>query len=90
MSIRSFRFKDPGARTFLVRVLADDAENDDAPEYTPGMSARGKLQVETGRDGIVVSRDAVLRFPDGRVTAWVVTMDGDLPVVHEKVVQTGD
>jgi RND family efflux transporter MFP subunit len=81
--------KNPSARTFLVRVRA---ENDDAGNpllITPGMSARGTLNIDTGRSGVAVSRDAILRFPDGRVTVWVVDPGGDLPVVREQVVRTG-
>ena len=81
--------KNPGARTFLVRVLADTTETGDPPRITPGMSARGKLNIDTGRSGVAVSRDAILRFPDGRVTVWVVDTGGDLPVVREQVVRTG-
>ena len=79
--------KNPGARTFLVRVLADDAEA--SLSVTPGMSVRGRLQVDIGRSGITVSKDAILRFPDGRVTVWVIDDAGDLPVVHERVVRLG-
>ncbi|MDJ0758839.1 MAG: efflux RND transporter periplasmic adaptor subunit [Woeseiaceae bacterium] len=79
--------KSPGARTFLVRVLADDA--DAALTVTPGMSVRGRLQINTGRSGVTVSKDAILRFPDGRVTVWVIDDAGDLPVVHERVVRLG-
>ncbi|MBU2676213.1 MAG: efflux RND transporter periplasmic adaptor subunit [Gammaproteobacteria bacterium] len=81
--------KDPSARTFLVRVLADTTEADNPLRITPGMSARGKLNIDTGRSGVAVSRDAILRFPDGRVTVWVVDTGGDPPVVHERVVRTG-
>ena len=53
------------------------------------MSVRGKLNIDTGDSGIAVPRDAILRFPDGRVTAWVVDDGGDVPTVHERIVQTG-
>ncbi len=81
--------KNPGARTFLIRVLADNTEADNPLRITPGMSVRGKLDIDTGRIGVAVSRDAILRFPDGRVTVWVVDADGELPVVREQVVRTG-
>ena len=81
--------KNPGARTFLVRVLADSDAAGDPLGITPGMSVRGKLDIDTGRSGVVVSRDAILRFPDGRVTVWVVDPGGDVPVVRERIVQTG-
>ena len=53
------------------------------------MSVRGKTNIDTGRSGVAVSRDAILRFPDGRVTVWVVDTGGDMPVVREQVVRTG-
>ena len=81
--------KNPGARTFLVRVLADTTAAEEPLRVTPGMSVRGKLKIDTGRLGVAVSRDAILRFPDGRVTVWVVDTGGDEPVVHEQVVRTG-
>ncbi|MCG8324227.1 MAG: efflux RND transporter periplasmic adaptor subunit [Thiotrichales bacterium] len=81
--------KNPGARTFLVRVLADARAAEEPLRVTPGMSVRGSLKVDTGRLGVAVSRDAILRFPDGRVTVWVVDSGGDVPVVHERVVRTG-
>ena len=81
--------KDPSARTFLVRVLADTTDADVPLRITPGMSARGKLNIDVGRSGVAVSRDAILRFPDGRVTVWVVDTEADLHVVREQVVSTG-
>jgi len=81
--------KDPRARTFLIRVLADISEAENPLRITPGMSARGKLNIDAGRSGVAVSRDALLRFPDGRVTIWVVETGGDVPVVREQVVRTG-
>ena len=36
-----------------------------------------------------MSRDAILRFPDGRVTAWVVDSRDGLSVVREQAVSTG-
>lgn len=82
--------KNPGARTFLVRVLAADLPAGDARLITPGMSARGKLNIDAGRSGIAISRDAILRFPDGRMTVWVVDTGAELPVVREQVVRTGN
>ena len=81
--------KSPGARTFLVRVLADDIEVSNTLAITPGMSVRGRLKLDTGRRGVAVSRDALLRFPDGRITVWVVDDREELPVVRERSVQTG-
>lgn len=81
--------KSSGARTFLIRVLAVDIDGGNELPITPGMSVRGKLQLETGHNGIAVSRDAILRYPDGRVTVWVVDNANELPVVREQAVATG-
>ncbi|MGB5412004.1 MAG: efflux RND transporter periplasmic adaptor subunit [Woeseiaceae bacterium] len=81
--------KDPSARTFLVRVLADNTGADAPLTITPGMSVRGKLNIDANRSGVAVPRDAILRFPDGRVTVWVVATGDAGPVVREQSVQTG-
>ncbi len=81
--------KNPNTRTFLVRVATDAATADSGIDITPGMSARGRLNVDVGRRAVTVSRDAILRFPDGRVTVWVVNTDSDLKVVSEQVVSLG-
>jgi RND family efflux transporter MFP subunit len=76
---------DASSRTFLIHVRVDA---DDAP-LTPGMSVHGKLNLSTGRQGVVISRDAILRYPDGRVTVWVINPDSEPPTVSEKRVITG-
>ena len=76
---------DPSARTFLVRVYP---QRQDLP-LTPGMSASGTLKLGTGEQGLVVSRDALLRHPDGRVTVWAVEGAGAVVTVSERQVQTG-
>jgi RND family efflux transporter MFP subunit len=78
--------KDAGARTFLVRVVSDDAVD---PGITPGMSVRGLLQIDAQRNGIVVPRDALLRYPEGRQVVWVVDRSTELPQVREQQVETG-
>jgi RND family efflux transporter MFP subunit len=76
---------DPAARTFLLRAYLTE---EDIP-LTPGMSAHGVLRLDAGRTGVVVSRDALLRYPDGRVTVWVVEGDGAEARVAERQVKTG-
>jgi membrane fusion protein (multidrug efflux system) len=76
---------DPSARTFLIRIDADQADL----RLTPGMSAGGHLLLSSGETALVVSRDAVLRHPDGRVTAWVLDEAGDTSPVSERLLQTG-
>lgn len=76
---------DPSARTFLIRVYPDDP----SLPLTPGMSARGTLGIRSGEHGVMVARDALLRHPDGRVTAWVIEGDEAMPTVTERQVHTG-
>jgi RND family efflux transporter MFP subunit len=78
--------KDPGARTFLLRVVA---ESETPVAVTPGMSARANIRVDTGREAVVVSRDALLLYPDGRKTVWVVDSEGGEATVREQRVETG-
>lgn len=85
---RKVPLSESGARTFLLRVTAPDAE-----EITliPGMSASGALRLKTGQTGIAVPRDALIRYPDGRVVVWVVTEPaaGEVSSVREQQVETG-
>jgi len=76
---------DPGARTFLLRVVPKPG----GPVLKPGMSVRAVLRLPTGREGLVVPRDATLRYPDGRVVVWTVEQGDKGPVVAEKLVQPG-
>ncbi len=76
---------DPGDRTFLLRVDPGEAR----PALRPGMSVRAVLHMATGREGIVVPRDATLRYPDGRIVVWTVVDEGEGPRVQENLVQTG-
>ena len=76
---------DPGARTFLLRVQAREPDQD----MMPGMSARAELKLDAGRRGLTIPRDAVLKFPDGRVVVWATEASDDGPVVIEKRVETG-
>jgi membrane fusion protein (multidrug efflux system) len=76
---------DPGARTSLLRVRATDTDS----RMLPGMSARAVLRLNTGRRGLSVPRDAILKFPDGRAVVWVVQADEGGSVVKEQRVDTG-
>lgn len=77
---------DPDARTFTLRLEPLDAVS----EMTPGMSARGVLRIQTNERGVVVPRDALIRYPDGRITVWVVKEKGEGGfTVSERRVQTG-
>lgn len=76
---------DPSARTFLARVRLENPDG----RLAPGMSARATLEIETGRRGVVVPRDALLRYPDGRVVVWVADRNDGLATVREQRVRTG-
>lgn len=75
---------DPTARTFRLR-LRPEAQG---LALTPGMSARVTLRLETGEEGITIPRDALVRYPDGRTTVWVVE-PGDPPTVAERQIAVG-
>ena len=76
---------DASSRTFLIHVKVDAGD----AHLTPGMSVHGKLKLTTGRQGVVISRDAILRYPDGRVTVWVINPGSEPPTVAEQRVTTG-
>lgn len=76
---------DPNARTFLLRVLASNP----GQHMLPGMSVRAVIKLATGRRGLVVPRDAIIRFPDGRVVVWVVDTGAAGATAREQPVLTG-
>ena len=76
---------DPVSRTFMLRAVVTASE----VRMAPGMSASAVLRLDTGDRGVVVSRDALIRYPDGRITVWVVGQDGEQAVVSEQPVRTG-
>ena len=77
------------ARTFLLRTRL---ENDEAVTLIPGMSADAVMRLGEGRQGIAVSRDMIRRYPDGRVSVWVIDQgpdDAGRATVREQQVRTG-
>jgi membrane fusion protein, multidrug efflux system len=73
------------SRTFLLRAIAPDGF-----AALPGMAVDAVLRVSVGDTGLTVSRDAINRYPDGRVTVWIAEpIDGGLYAVREKRVTTG-
>jgi RND family efflux transporter MFP subunit len=77
---------DPASRTFLLRATAPE----DVP-LMPGMAVAAVLRVSTGTEGLTVPRDAINRYPEGRVTVWIAkpANEDDRYTVTEKRVQTG-
>ncbi|MFI2809676.1 MULTISPECIES: efflux RND transporter periplasmic adaptor subunit [Microbulbifer] len=57
-----------GARTFVLRTEIVDKNK---PALIPGMSVSAELQLGTERKGVAIPRDALTRYPDGRITVWV-------------------
>ena len=55
----------------------------------PGMAISGTLQIDSGRVGITVSRDAILRRTDGSKVVWTVERDGNQFIAIENTVQVG-
>jgi RND family efflux transporter MFP subunit len=76
---------DRNARTFTLRVVLEDV----TVPMIPGMSVRAMLRLGTGGRGVVVSRDALVRYPDGRITVWLVDDSDATPTVSERPVSTG-
>lgn len=78
---------DPGARTFLLRVAAVDGE---AP-LRPGMSVVAVVRIpdRDAGQGLVVPRDATLRYPDGRMVVWTLEQTGAGPVAREQKIDAG-
>lgn len=76
---------DPVVRTFTLRVRPVE----DTVALTPGMSARVMLQLVTGERGIVIPRDAVIRYPDGRTTVWVIKEAEGKTTVAERQIRLG-
>ncbi|AFT70562.1 Efflux transporter, RND family, MFP subunit [Alloalcanivorax dieselolei B5] len=63
---------DPDARTFLIRARLTDP-----PGVTPGMSVRATLLLSSEEPQLAVPRDALLRYPDGRVSVWLAESNAD-------------
>lgn len=76
---------DPAVRTFLLRVQPDKT----IAGMLPGMSARAHFRMDTGKRGVTVPRDAVLRYSDGRVIVWVVQDSGGQHTATERRVTAG-
>lgn len=76
---------DPTVRTFLLRAVPAEP----VAGMLPGMSVRADLRLGAGETGVSVPRDAVLRYPDGRVVVWVVEAVDGVPTARERIVQPG-
>jgi len=75
----------PDARTFLLRLVLPDADAD----ITPGMSARALLRLTGDADALLVPRDALIRYPDGTITVFVIDDSDSPPRVRQREVTIG-
>ena len=76
---------DPVSRTFMVRAALGET----GTRLAPGMSASALMRLDSGASGIVVPRDAIIRYPDGRITVWVAVVEDGQTRVRERRVTTG-
>lgn len=59
---------DATARTFLLRLLV----HDETRAITPGMSAQVEIELVREQPTTRIPRDALVRYPDGTTTVWIV------------------
>lgn len=78
--------KDAVSRTFLTRLEFDD----ERALAAPGMSGTAEISFRP-RDGetVQIPRDAVVRYPDGKVKVWIVSKSGDEAMVQSREIRTG-
>jgi RND family efflux transporter MFP subunit len=76
---------DFNARTLLIHATINTKDLD----VIPGMSTQGDLQLGSKEDRLVISRDAIIRYPNRSTSVWVVTESGQTKSVTEKFVTTG-
>lgn len=78
--------KDIVSRTFLTRLEFDD----ERALAAPGMSGTAEISFRP-REGetVQIPRDAVVRYPDGKVKVWVVSKQGEETMVKSREIRTG-
>lgn len=64
---------DADARTFLLRLLVEDPQG----RLLPGTSARAEISLPASEPALAVSRDALLRQPDGGYSLFVAEAGKD-------------
>jgi membrane fusion protein, multidrug efflux system len=73
---------DRSARTFLVRVKIQNHQN----QLIPGMSARAIFSFPVEGRALTLSRDTLIRYPDGTTSVWLVVEEqGQLKAREKKV-----
>jgi RND family efflux transporter MFP subunit len=78
--------KDPGSRTFLVRLTVEAPTG----SLSPGVSGRARFtHREEANNSLTISRDAIIREPDGTTSVWVVKENGEFHEARRRVVNIG-
>lgn len=62
---------DPGSRTFLVRVVIENAQD----KVIPGMSGQASFMLPAGSNAVTVPLDAIVRGSDGATRVWLIKPD---------------
>jgi len=76
---------DASTRTFLARMTILDP-----PQFlAPGMSARIRFELPSEGTVLRLPRDALIRYPDGTTTVWILDTQGDAVRARERQVQIG-
>ena len=76
---------DSSSRTFLVRVLVDGAGG----RLLPGTSATAVIDLPGTHNALVIPRDALLRYPDGSYSVFVVREAAGRSTAEERPVTLG-
>jgi RND family efflux transporter MFP subunit len=76
---------DPAARTFLVRILIEGAPG----TLLPGTSATAVIGLAGAQQALAVPRDALLRYPDGTHSVFVLREAAGRTIVEERRVRLG-
>lgn len=76
---------DPSVRTFLARVLVENAKH----LVIPGMSARAIFTIDLQKEALTLPRDATVQHPDGRNSVWIVKKENGKFIASEKQVRLG-
>ncbi len=77
---------DPDVRTFLVRLKIDNPSHD----IIAGMSGEAEFGISSGKIVVEVPRDALVRYPDGSTSVWVVKENIEGQFAHERQVTLGN
>lgn len=76
---------DPRARTFLTRILINGADG----IIFPGMSAQAIFNIQLQQEALQLPRDAIVQYPDGRNTVWIVMDKDGQQIASEQQIQLG-